>query len=481
MNLFENLQLMNEAKETLVERTALSTSEYNKLKIALNKNNPMRGNFIFHPGEVREIDYKLRIDVYGAFKNFEHTKDARHAWRAAELKNDEATRDGVGAHLYIATINLIDETVKFTNMSYYLNDYVNKYQQFLVKNGDVNPEDIDVRSLVDSINNAIEVSKKDLEDALHSKNFIYNLTGKRNVKSKDDSSYNLDLESTQLTEDFDPSMPNWLMRAIKMNNEHRNYGHKDLNYRMPLDTMKWEVEPFPEKGKLANAADDEVIALLIDRSGDKHEGDYVVYFPSAWIGNNETIEINGRNRKIDSMSLRALAPYVKEYAHSIGSSDAKNDVGTKQKDRATAQDGSIERNPEHYYGDVDKSGYIVDPNKYKRLLAQNKHEEYSERLHDLYVVLYDLRTKFQEFMQQNDVIPEPGSGYGRNSLFNKGTRAYKEYDYALDNYNSATKSLDKIKEGSSSRWGEAFEEFEQEIKKSEMHVVNVLTIIEPSN
>ena len=486
MNLFENLQAMKESKR-LIERDSLSVSEYNKIKIALNKNNPMKANFILHPGKVEQDNYKLRIKIYGAFRSFERTRDSYHAWKG-ELKNDQATKEGVGIELYNVYINLVDDSIKFSDVDYdyYIKRYINNYKGQLIKDGSVNSAEMDVDNLTNVIIDVAEKSKVDLETLLKSKNFIYNLTGKKKTEPKDSSQYNLDLENTTLNEDFDPSMPNWLMRAIKMNNDSRFNSHKDPNYNMALDKMKWTVEPFPEKGKLANISDNERIALLIDRSGDSHKGDYIVYFPSAYIGNNETIEINGRNRRIDSMSLRALAPYVKEYAHSIDSANFTKEIVTKQRDRGLSRDGSIDRvTPDDRYmytyaTTIDKSGYVVDPNKYTRLLAQLKSNEYSDRLEDLYTVLCDLRTKLKSYFSQDNIIPDPKADrYSSNrvSIYNI-KRAYEYYESATSAYRDAIKNLENISSGSKGRWGEAKDEFEKNVKASETNVVNCLNVIE---
>ena len=471
---------------TLLERDTLSVSEYNKLKIALNKNNSMKANFILHPGEVNAFNYKMRIPIYGAFRSFEKTKNAYHSYSNKDtLTNDQVTQKGVGIPLYNVYINLIDESITFNDVGYYgLDRYLKNYEQKLISDDSLRSGEIDLENLKASILEVAEKSKKDLSQALLSKNFIYNLSGKRKTKNSNSPEYNLDLESAVLKEDFDSSMPNWLMRAIKMNNyEHNKGNHKDLNYTMAFDTMKWKVEPFPEKGKLDNINDDEYIALLVDKSGDEHKGEYTVYFPSAYIGNNETIEINGRNRKIASMSLRALAPYVKEYAHTIDSFDSVIGVRNKQKDRGIAQSGSIDRKSKNYNwrsGDkLDKSGYIVDPNKYKRLLAQNKHTEYADRLNDLFIVLSDVRTKLKDFMAGDDVIPTPGEkDYSRDRNFNKGSRAYKEYSNSLNSYSNALSVLEKIKNGQRDYWSESFETFEQAVKSAEKYAVNCLNILE---
>ena len=683
--LFENLQLMNESKILKEERTNLSVSEYNKLKIALNKHNLMKGNFILHPGEIKIEDYKLKIAIYGAFKNKEHSRDSMYAWPNKNTKNDEATRDGVGIRLYDVYINLIDESIKFSDMSdYYIDNYVNMYKNYLINNDIITNEEIDVKSLKDSIKSNTENSKKDLEAVLHSKNFIYNLTGKRKVQPSDSTKYNLNLENEALLkeayskdipneildmiknssrvrdafikigldpskmiidkvdkfhkhnpnyipieiyeydlkdgysssahssyggtgisignidinrntghyftpgiyvsktgvigmyeiditkniendaiigdkielrainkndsknqyldrnkpddvltdksgyytpgnfkseygkkwlkqrrdvmqksvtstneallkEDFDASMPNWLMRAIKMDNA--NGGHKDRNYYMPLDTMKWEVEPFPDKGKLNDISKDEFVALLVDKSGDAHKGDYIVYFPSALIGNNETININGRNRRIDSMSLKALAPYVKEYAHTTNKFDALLTIRNKQKDRLDARTGSVDRidkNDRYAYAyatKFDKSGYIVDPNKYVKLLAQIHQQDYANRLEDLYVVLSDVKNKIKDFISADDFLPDAKDDASVYTVDSKSKSRYfdrinKYYNEAVSNYRRALKELDNISTSKNASWSNttpAYVEFNNFIRRSEQATINVLDIIDKSN
>lgn len=497
--LFENLQLMHESKFNKKimkeDRDNLSVSEYNKLKMALNKHNSMKGNFILHPGEVRKPkdSYKLEIAIYGAFKNQEHSYDSRYVYRRDNnVKNDEATRDGVGVQLYFVYINLIDESIKTSSVDrYYVNRYVARYQKYLMDNEIIKDGEMDVESLTDSIVSTAENSKKDLEDALRSKNFIYNLIGKRKVQPSDSTKYNLNLENESLLkEDFDSSMPSWLARAIKMNNTN-SMGHKDYNYTMPLDTMKWKVEPFPEKGKLDNIGDNEYIALLIDASGDEHKGDYIVYFPAAFIGNNESIYINGRNRRIDSMSLRALAPYVKEYAHTVGNIDAVRNVRQKQTDRNNAKSGSIDRidkDNRYAYGydtKFDKSGYIVDPNKYVRLLAQLHQQDYANRLEDLYVVLTNIKNKIKDFMSADDFLPDAKDDTSAYSVDSKSKARYfsqisKNYNDAIANYKHAIDELDNISKSKNAKWSNtpAYVDFNKYVKRSEEAIVSVLDIID---
>ena len=229
--LFENLQLMHESKFNRKimkeDRDNLSVSEYNKLKMALNKHNSMKGNFILHPGEVKKSkdSYKLEIAIYGAFKNQEHSYDSRYVYRRDNnVKNDEATRDGVGVQLYFVYINLIDESIKTSSVDrYYINRYVARYQKYLMDNEIIKDGEMDVESLTNSIVSTAENSKKDLEDVLRSKNFIYNLIGKRKVQPSDSTKYNLNLENESLLKEaYSKDIPDEILDMIKDSSRVRN-------------------------------------------------------------------------------------------------------------------------------------------------------------------------------------------------------------------------------------------------------------------
>lgn len=472
---------------------SLTVSEYNKLKRALNKSNTMKNKFVLHPGYTwsKEDVYIINIPVYGAFKDLEHTNDSIYSYTSQGLKNDEATREGVGAKLYTATINLIDESIKITAVNTeVIKRYLYDYKDYLIKNNIIDERDFDINTLKYSIAQVAENSKKDLEVALHSKNFIYNLTGSRKVKPMNSTDYNLNLENEALLkEDFDSSMPSWLARAIKMHNMSYATGHDDLEYNVPLDSMKWVVDDFPTTGKLNNIGNNEIIALLIDKSGDAHDGDYIVYIPTIGIGEQETIQINGRYRNISSMSLKALAPYVVAYAHTINSSSSLDDLKTKRNNRMLNKQGGINRASDdeikYAYDTIyDKSGYLVDPTKYKKLLAQLHANDYSNRLEDLYVVLSDVKNKIKEFISLDDFLSDAKDN---KPLYSKSKSDYfkdinDHYKDAITNYKCALEELEAIKSTGTSKntWDDmpAYDSFNIFIKRSEKYTVDVLNLLD---
>lgn len=465
--LFENLQMMHESKlnrKIMKEGRGLSPSEFNKLKIALNKHNVLKNILVLSAvsdsRDYRSDHYTTILDVYGMFKEV-------NSYRSAD--------EGSGQELYSIKINLINDKIEFLDS--YNNSYIKDYVKQATKT-DVY-EGSDPEQLYNTLMQVIEDSKKDIEEVLKSKNFIYNLT--RHAKYHGSEDYTLDLdESTNLAEDFDPSMPNWLMRAIRINNQR--YGREDAKYNYALDTLKWNNDTIPDKGKLDQYfANGYIVAVLIDRSGDLNNDDYIVYAPSLYINNNATITINGRNRRIDSMSMKALTPYIKDIAIADKNNSA---IQQKQQDRRDAKSGSIDRvDPDDYrysHSDIDKSGYIVDPNKYTKLLAQAHQEDYNNRLEDLYVVLSGVKDSIKKFMNADNFLPDAKGTSIYDSKFERFSSIASYYKSALYDYNLALKELDSISNAKNANWSSepAFKQFDKYICSAETKCAKVLTSIE---
>ena len=279
-------------------------------------------------------------------------------------------------------------------------------------------------------------------------------------------------ESTTLTEDFDKSMPIWLAKAIKHSNS--KYDGKNYSSKYPLDTMTWTETSFPDKGKLF---DNGVIAVLID-----DDGNQFVYSPDLNIGINETIYVNGRERRVGTMSIKALAPYVKKYAYANAPKDAADEVKNKVNDRYQSRDGMPTRHDvKDWRLTLDKSGYVVDPEKYKKILAANNASKYSDRLDDLYVVLTGVRRKLQAVLTRDDMIQDPAadrySSAGRGKL-SRVKDAFDKYNSAVRDYQYATEEIERISNGKESSWrGPAYQSFDKYVASSEKEIVACLDIL----
>lgn len=486
MNLFENLQKIKESK-ILKERDYLSPNEFNKLKKVLNQNNSMRGNFILHPradsthNYYAASKYIYEIKVFGAFKTYEQTRKPYGYRDNADVTYADTAKEGRGVELYSIYINLINQNIKFRDeYDYNIKNYVDRYVRNLVNNNEVTENQIDINSLVEKIKEISKQSQIDIEKYINdSKSFIYNLT--KNFKNGKETDYNLDLnESSKLTESFDPSMPNWLKVAIReMNTRNYRYG-KSIGQSYSLDTLKWTVEKFPEKGKFDQISPNEIFALLLDESGEDNAGKYIVYCPKLGIGDFATMNVNGRERQISKMSLKALAPYVKEFAHAIDSTQDRDNVYNKRTDRIDSRRNMITRSDETppYWekGYRDASGYLVDPNKYKKLLAQNNADKYAKQLEDLYIVLNDTKEKISSFVSNN--IPDASAGI-YNGSYSKIRTIIDTYRDACGEYQDAIKSLDNVKTGSSATWeGEAYEVFTKHVEICNKIVAKIIELID---
>lgn len=473
--------IKNKSKSILTERS-LRPDEYNTLKNFLNKNNSLKKIFVLHPGKVDDRynnKNTLYIPIYGAFVDYEKTQ---YHWNSKNPQSKES-QNGVGTELYNIRINLIDNTINFSSTESY-------YFKSFVKNNITNvPElqDADVETVTNNLLNIIENSKTDVEAGIKSrKNFIYGLTKKSNV-DRQSTDYNLDLENAKLTEDFDSSMPQWLMKGVRISNQ--NGKHDDYIQQYPLDTLKWNVTEAPDKGKLDECEKNgEIYAVLIDTSGDRHSGNYIVYSPALHLNSEETIEINNRDRKIRTISLKTLAPYIKEFAFAQNSSKANDEVHDKRHNRYNDRDGAENRrDPNDWYNSyngsyVDKSGYIVDPNKYKRLLAQNNSSKYMTRLEDVYVVLMDIRDKIKNYISTKSDIALRDPKNKQTGSYNSKTQIsdiMSKYDSAVSYYEWATDQLDNIMKGKDNWSGTAFEVFDKNLLKCESELAKILTVYFP--
>lgn len=312
------------------------------------------------------------------------------------------------------------------------------------------------------------------------------LKQRRDVMQKSVTSTNESL----LKEDFDPSMPNWLMRAIKLLNINRSYGrHKDFIFDISLDTAKWTVDKLPDKGTFATVTKNKIFALLLNAYGaDSDKKKYIVYSPGLNLGYDETIMINNRERRINAMSLKALAPYVVEYAYIPDADLEYSKVKDKRKDRANAKSGSVDRVNRAEYdrlywdGDkFDKSGYIVDPDKYTTKLAAIKSDNYVQRAQDLYTVLTDLYDKV--INQPRNNVPKPDtskyvSPFGEHP--ERFSKIYKYYTTAVGNYQEAMKAIQAIKdEKAVSTWSTkpAFKDFDNNIADAEKAIASAYNLL----
>lgn len=468
--LFENLQTMSETQK-LEERNAFNPQTYIDIKRALNKNNFYKDKFFLNtdlPEHNNVNNFKFALYVKCAIMDDVRDWQLYHG------------RDGVGVNVGKFIINLIDETIDFT---YYLDNVTD-----VAKRIKSHLSDIELDEIIKVIESGIENVKK----LFSQKNFYYRLTNKMNRHDRWSDSFTIKDEQTEpkveeiqnLTEDFDSTMPTWLMKAIRQ--DHTQYGGH-TSYGLPLDTMKWEITEPPTTGKLPREFND-VIACLIDISGEAKRGNYIVYSPKLQLGNELTIRINGRDRRIETMSMKSLAPYIKEFAIAKNVAEVRQDVTNKRDDRFNSTVDTPQRvaiKNQNWLKTYDKSGYLVDPEKYKKMLAKLHQNDYATRLEELYVVLTDCKLKIKEFLSRDDFLPDAKDDtspynldYGTPaSKFNEINRLYTQ---AARLYRYALGDLDGISAQKPTGYlgGEAYKEFNKHLAEAETNIVKVLDIVE---
>ena len=429
-NLFENLQTYKESinkKSLKLKKEAMSPDTYNQIVRALNKDNQYKDQFIFtiNASEMSKNTYRMAFYIKIAAVD--------------DISDFDRERAGIGAgkELYVVRINIIDETIEVDKAYGYRNEDEVIHKISLKTNIDD-----------DEIKKMTELAIENLQKLFNQKNFYYRMTNKRQRYNKWDGKYKLTGES-KLQEDFDPSMPNWLMKAVRLYWAQNGANNDSQSQRYPLDKAKWEITDSPKPGRLDYKND--IIAVLIDKSGDRHEGEYMVYSPALNLGyDNNTIYINGRDRNIGSMSVKSLAPYIKQYAYVSNYDEIKDIVSQKRQQRADNRP-SVQRKQDMKYVDYhttfDKSGYPLNPEKYKRLLAQNNAEKYVAEVDKLYDKLIKIQNKLKQLSSNDDFIGDPKNKNHGN--FYKVSRAYKNYESAISNYNNALGQIEHIKNNTS--------------------------------
>lgn len=469
--LFENLQTMNEASK-LEERNAFNPQTYIAIKRALNKENTYK-DIIFlntdlpsNPTDEFKFGLKVKCAIIPDVKDWQYDNNY----------------DGRGEDIGTFIINTIDETIAFKP---YYNGIEGAVERIVRR--------IQNQIPAEEVKAIIENGIANVEKLFTQKNFYYRLTNKANKHDKWSGNFNLRDENVEpkteetetLTEDFDSSMPVWLMKAIRQDNS-RYSRHNGSIY--PLDTMKWEITAPPITGKLPNEMKD-VIACLIDISGEDKRGSYLVYCPRLGLNIDGTIRINDRERRIETMSMKALAPYIKEYAVATNVPESKKDVTAKRDDRLNAGLGSVNRvkpSNQVFNRKYDKSGYIVDPEKYKKQLAQLHKTDYAERLEDLYTVLTDVKSKIKDYMASDDFLSDAKDdkspySVGFHTKSSKINEVIKTYNKAVTNYRYALEDLDKLGAGGTTGYwstSPAYKAFDGHVKDAEEHTVAILNIIE---
>lgn len=259
-----------------------------------------------------------------------------------------------------------------------------------------------------------------------------------------------------LLESFDPSIPNWLRKFLA---EKYTVAAAEKNY-IALDKLKFTRIDLPtsSKGIKRTGKFGTTVFLLCDKSvyfpglNDKQHYFSGGSFKSTSIENilRDTIDIGYVNTNDEAVNIGPLKGKRREAKFNYLSTAARRkDAQYKLHD--------TEYIPSHYddsgnyvYGktvvkdtytwqtkpNFDKSGYPLDPDKYKRMLDDVNLSTYSTRLDSYYKKLQDLRSDIVNDLNNLDVRKYSNS----DDLF----RALDEFKNAVYYYNSLNRGIENI-------------------------------------
>lgn len=173
--------------------------------------------------------------------------------------------------------------------------------------------------------------------------------------------------SETLTEDWDPSMPNWLKTmAIK---GKKSWAAPQLQSTTKFKTLsKDELKNITKMAKQAEA-DGQLLFVRLGNSA-------FWYHDRRW---RQCLDYDNQRSEADMMSAIENEYNKASGCITLNYKDANTGAGNIQQDRKTNREGSVERYPDKagydgYQGKFDKSGYRIDPSKYTEMLKKIRSE-----------------------------------------------------------------------------------------------------------
>lgn len=187
------------------------------------------------------------------------------------------------------------------------------------------------------------------------------------------------IEHKIIKEAYDDSAPSWIKDLLKANLATDQYNAHNYD----LSHAQWHEEDVPTSPSDPRLKDKNRISYFLmpnaiekwDRKQHKYvKKDIVLSYNAShedWAGgwNYDLTTLGFRS----NASFKTLLPYFTKYAWIEKESNKQNAKEIRDK-RAELKDGAIalQRHMASYWQDEDKSGYIVDKDKYKRLLVSKK-------------------------------------------------------------------------------------------------------------
>lgn len=181
--------------------------------------------------------------------------------------------------------------------------------------------------------------------------------------------------------------------------------------------------------------------FLIEKDGKQQ-----IYAPGL---NDKELTIIDPSKTFKYLSYAKIKPYIKDfcYVDLQEPNSTKSSIRNSRPERLPDSDRRYKtgtRNvPNHDYRNIDKSGFIRDPNKYKKILAKNKASNYGQLLQDM----YDNLTKYKDLLNiytKNSNLRDMGSV---QSIAGNLYQAVSFYDVILNKVSEIENSTQLSKEG----------------------------------
>ena len=258
------------------------------------------------------------------------------------------------------------------------------------------------------------------------------------------------LKENKLTEAFSDSFPDWLKKALQGSSKYNK--PKLGNFNIAWDKAKYVPAELPASARSEDYKDPNrlpVYRLQIPR----YEYRDIVYIPGLIDPDENWDPKKWQYTRASNLSYKKLKELCVEYGY-IDLSDANINTSEKRKERASNK-SDMDRRPEmgqHIVWDTfdkkweirpastgyDKSGYKLDPDKYKKILAQNIAKQPTkmfDKLNDIYSKIETSKQKIQDKLNNSSV--KDLSGEGKSSWTQN---AMEDVSYALKYLSRATRS-----------------------------------------
>lgn len=272
-------------------------------------------------------------------------------------------------------------------------------------------------------------------------------------------------EETQLNETFNPSMPKWLQDAlnvVKMQNsgdwEKRKAKKADLKRRgvdtshieggelirkllslgnIDVNRARFISGDVPESSRDDRLKEPYIPIFLLE---DEYGGRTVVAK-----GVNDEVKLPDSREQVKYSSMKKVLEKAKAFCY-VDASDPRNQVEGRRNERDQLQKEL--RNIPNYYrypskagyssifnGTYDKSGYLINPDKYKNALTKLRRNDIQSSLNKLYDRLNDVRAKALATIGDTDLRQLSNRGRGNDATRLIGMNAFGELSKACARYN----------------------------------------------